>query len=58
MITTTQEPVMSFQEAIKIFNCIETLDSEKLAIKIDKECRRVNRIIEIMIEINLNEENK
>jgi pyridoxal phosphate enzyme (YggS family) len=46
------------QEAIKIFDCIESLDSEKLAIKINKECKKLNRVIEVMIEINFNEENK
>ena len=46
------------QEAIKIFDCIQTLDSEKLAIKLDKECRRLNKKIKVMIEINFGEESK
>jgi pyridoxal phosphate enzyme (YggS family) len=46
------------QEAIKIFDCIQTIDSEKLAVKIDKECRRANKTIKVMIEINFDEENK
>ena len=43
------------KRAIKIFDCIETIDSIKLAEKINDICRELNKKISVMIEINFNE---
>ncbi len=44
--------------AIKIFDCIETIDSSKLAEKINSVCGELSKKIEIMIEINFDENQK
>jgi len=44
--------------ASEIFDCIETIDSEKIAEKINKICKKLNKKIEVMIEINFDEEQK
>lgn len=41
------------KKAVKIFDCIETVDSFELAKTIDKECVKINKIMPIMIEINI-----
>jgi len=38
--------------AVKIFDMIETVDSLKLAVEIDRRCREINKIMSILIEIN------
>ena len=38
--------------AVKIFDMIETVDSFPLASEIDKQCRKINKIIPVLIEIN------
>jgi len=38
--------------AVKIFDMVETLDSWELARILDKECRKVNKIMPVLIEIN------
>lgn len=43
------------KKAVEIFNCIETIDSLKLAEKINNVCENLNKKIDIMIEINFNE---
>ncbi len=43
-------------KAVKIFDMIETVDSEKLAAAIERGCRNINKIMEILIEINSGEE--
>ena len=40
------------KKAVKIFDCIETVDSIDLAKMIDKECAKINKNIEVMIEVN------
>ncbi|MFO8052521.1 MAG: YggS family pyridoxal phosphate-dependent enzyme [Candidatus Omnitrophota bacterium] len=40
------------RKAVKIFDMIETLDSLKLAKIIDKECKRINKIMPVLIEVN------
>ncbi len=40
------------KNAIKIFDCIETVDSEKIAERINNACNELNKKIEVMIEIN------
>jgi PLP dependent protein len=43
------------KDAVKMFSCIETIDSIKLAEKINKECIPLNKKIDVMIEINFDE---
>lgn len=43
-------------KAIRIFDMIETVDSVKLASAIDRGCRNLNKVMEILIEINSGEE--
>jgi hypothetical protein len=38
--------------AAKIFDMIETLDSMALAEALDKECKKINRIMPVLIEVN------
>ncbi len=38
--------------AVKIFDMIETLDSLELAGILDKECKKINKIIPVLIEVN------
>ena len=40
------------KKAVKIFDCIETIDSIDLAKAIDKECAKINKVMEVMIEVN------
>lgn len=40
------------KKAVKIFDCIETVDSLELAKTINKECAKINKVIEVMIEVN------
>lgn len=44
--------------AVRIFDCIETLDSLKLAEKINHHCDEINKKIDVMIEINFDENKK
>jgi pyridoxal phosphate enzyme (YggS family) len=46
------------KDAIKIFDCIETIDSKKLAEKINNFCKKISKKIDVMIEINFNERKK
>ncbi|MDD5195185.1 MAG: YggS family pyridoxal phosphate-dependent enzyme [Candidatus Omnitrophica bacterium] len=38
--------------AVKIFDMIETLDSMELASALDKECKKINKIMPVLIEVN------
>jgi pyridoxal phosphate enzyme (YggS family) len=40
------------KKAVRIFDCIETIDSFDLAKVVDKECAKINRAMEVMIEVN------
>ncbi len=44
------------KKAVRIFDLIETVDSAKLASAIDKECRKMDKIMPILLEINSGEE--
>ncbi len=46
------------KDAAKIFDCIETIDSLKLAEKVNKICEQLNKKIGIMIEINFDKNKK
>ncbi|MBU1122581.1 MAG: YggS family pyridoxal phosphate-dependent enzyme [Candidatus Omnitrophica bacterium] len=38
--------------AVKIFDMIETLDSVELAAALDKECKKINKVMPVLIEVN------
>jgi len=40
------------KHAVKIFDIIETLDSLELAQVLDKECKKINKIMPVLIEVN------
>lgn len=40
------------KKAVQIFDMIETVDSLKLARLIDKECAKIDKVMEVLIEIN------
>jgi len=44
------------KKAVKIFDMIETVDSLKLALAIDKACSNLGKVIKVLIEINSGEE--
>jgi hypothetical protein len=44
------------KKAVKIFDMIETVDSMKLAIAIDKACLNLEKVMKVLIEINSGEE--
>ena len=44
------------KKAIRIFDLIETVDSMRLAQEIDKSCRKIGKIMPVLIEINSGEE--
>jgi len=46
------------RKAAEIFDCIESIDSIKLAEKINNVCKELNRKMDIMIEVNFGEEQK
>jgi len=46
------------KDAAEIFDCIETIDSIKLAEKVNNACNEINKRIDIMIEINFGENQK
>ena len=43
-------------KAIELFNVIETIDSFKLALKIDKQLKKINKTQNIYIQINVGED--
>ena len=44
------------KKAVMIFDMIDTLDSEALAYQLDKECERINKIMPVLIEVNIAKE--
>lgn len=44
------------KKAVKIFDMIETIDSFKLAQKVDTQCKMENKIMPVLIEINSGKE--
>ncbi len=44
------------KKAVKIFDLIETVDSIRLAMEIDKSCRKIGKTMPVLIEINSGEE--
>ena len=41
------------KKAVKIFDMIETVDSFELAQRIDQECQQLNKVMPILIEVNV-----
>jgi hypothetical protein len=46
------------KKAIKIFDMIQTLDSFELAYLINKECEKINKVMPVLIEINIAKESQ
>lgn len=44
------------KEAVKLFDCIQSVDSFKLAEKISKESKKINKIMPIFVQINIGED--
>lgn len=44
------------KKAVRIFDMIETVDSLKLAMAIDKACRNIQKVMPVLVEINSGEE--
>jgi pyridoxal phosphate enzyme (YggS family) len=44
------------KKAVRIFDMIETVDSMRLALEINKQCKKIDKIMEILVEINSGEE--
>ncbi len=44
------------KEAVKIFDMIQSVDSLKLAIKIDHKCKSLNKTIAVLIQVNIGKE--
>jgi len=44
------------KKAVALFDMIETVDSVKLAKALDKACREINRVMPVLIEVNIAEE--
>ncbi|NQU16742.1 MAG: YggS family pyridoxal phosphate-dependent enzyme [Candidatus Saganbacteria bacterium] len=44
------------KRAVRIFDMIETVDSFNLAKEIDKQCSKINKVMQILIEINSGKE--
>ncbi|RLB89328.1 MAG: YggS family pyridoxal phosphate-dependent enzyme [Deltaproteobacteria bacterium] len=43
--------------AVKYFDYIHTVDTEKLAMKIDKQAKKIQKIQKILVQVNIGEEN-
>lgn len=41
------------KDAVKIFDCIQSVDSLRLAEEINKQCEKINKIMPILIEVNI-----
>jgi pyridoxal phosphate enzyme (YggS family) len=46
------------REAVRLFDVIQTIDSERLAEKIDEECRKIARVMPVLIEVNSGRESQ
>ncbi len=40
------------KKAVRIFDMIETVDSLRLAVKLDKECAKLGKVISVLVEVN------
>ena len=46
------------KEAVMLFDCIQTLDSKKLAMALKKEIIKQNKKIELMVQVNIGDEDQ
>ena len=46
------------KKAVRIFDMIETIDSVKIAKAIDKECKKLGKVMPVLIEVNSAEESQ
>jgi pyridoxal phosphate enzyme (YggS family) len=46
------------KKAVQIFDMIETVDSIKLAELINKECKKINKVMDVLIEVNSGRETR
>lgn len=46
------------KKAVEIFDMIQTVDSEKLAKEIDKRCSDIRKIMDVLIEVNIGDEER
>ncbi len=44
------------KKAVRIFDMIETVDSVKLAKEIDKQCKKIGKVMPVLVEVNSGEE--
>ncbi|MBD3163928.1 YggS family pyridoxal phosphate-dependent enzyme [Candidatus Woesearchaeota archaeon] len=44
------------KKAVSIFDMIQTVDSEKLAMEIDKQCSKIKKLMPVLIEVNIGKE--
>jgi pyridoxal phosphate enzyme (YggS family) len=44
--------------AVELFDCIQSVDSLKLAVEIDKRCQPLNKTMDIMLEVNVSGESQ
>jgi pyridoxal phosphate enzyme (YggS family) len=44
------------KKAVQVFDVIETVDSTKLAREIDRQCEKLGKVMEVLIEVNSGEE--
>lgn len=45
------------KEAVKIFDLIHSVDSQRVAVEIDKQAAKINKVQDILIEVNISQEN-
>ena len=46
------------KKAVQVFDVIETVDSAKLAREIDRQCEKLGKVMEVLIEVNSGEESQ
>ncbi len=46
------------KKAVQVFDVIETVDSVKLAKELDRQCQRLGKVMEVLIEVNSGEEDQ
>ncbi len=44
------------KKAVRIFDMIQTVDSVKIARAIDKECKKIGKVMPVLVEVNIAEE--
>lgn len=44
------------KEAVKIFDLIHSVDSQRVAVEIDKQAAKINKVQDILIEVNVSQE--